>query len=300
MNENILLKGACLCGDVTYQSSQKHDEIWNCHCHSCRKANSVAYATWIKTRVSSFKWLTIKSPITKRYSSPTMQRSFCSRCGSILPAYSKKEGSMFLPAGGITNEHSLVPSADLHADEMPLWHTMPDQRRRDTKPVTGSLCDTQNSVLHTECPDRKTTGSCLCGAIKYSVSGEADAIRGCHCSRCRQRSGSAYFTGMPVLFTDFEIDGDENNITSFFLAGSQYYGYRFCRTCGTLVPSIFPDGKRTVIAAGSLDSTPPVRLMFHIYYASKAPWLHLSEKETCFDEHPPSDFDWRKVKLNIR
>ena len=278
-NEAGLLQGSCLCGDVTYESSQYHSEMWNCYCRECRKASGVAYACWVKTKPSSFSWLVVKSPISLYHSSPTMLRSFCSRCGSILPAYSEKDNSVFLPASGITTEHKLEPSVDLFTSEMPAW------------------CDSghyPSSHAASGCQSSENKGSCLCGSISYRITGDADAIRACHCSRCRRRSGSAYFTGMPVLFSEFHVDGDEENIASFFLPGSQYYGYSFCRTCGALIPTVFPDGKRTVISAGSLDSEPSVGLKYHIFYGSRASWIHLNESETCFKEHPPGDYDWKE------
>lgn len=292
-NETGSLYGSCLCGDVTYKSSQEHSEMWNCHCYSCRKASSVAYATWIKTQVSSFSWLIAKSLISRHYSSKTMLRSFCSRCGSVLPAYSEKENYIFLPASGITTEHNLVPSTDLFTLEMPTWYDMNGHLPCHTIKTGREHVREQYADQHTECLNSENEGGCLCGSIRYRITGVVDAIRACHCSRCRRRSGSAYFSAMPVLFSEFHLDGDEKNIASFFLPGSQYYGYNFCRTCGTLIPTVFPDGKRTVIAAGSLDTTPPIRLKYHIFYGSKARWLNLNETEKCFNERPPGDFDWR-------
>jgi len=280
-----LLHGSCLCGDVTYQSMQTHDEMWNCHCHSCRKASSVAYATWIRARSSSFSWLTLNSPISLRHSSATMLRSFCSRCGSVLPAYSEQDDSVFLPASGISTPHDLSPSADRYTDEMPSWYAMTGHQ--PCQDATGSQPE--------DSPTGVNEGSCLCGSIKYRVEGEADAIRACHCSRCRQRSGSAFFAALPVLISDFHLEGDAENISSFFLPDSKYYGYSFCSDCGTVIPSVFPGGKRAVIGAGSLDTSPPLGLKYHIYCGSRASWTQLGPQETCFHEEPPVNFDWRNT-----
>lgn len=286
MKESDVLHGSCLCGDVTYQSSQSHKEMWNCHCQTCRKTSSVAFATWIKTEVASFKWLDQKSSVISYYSSPAMLRSFCSKCGTVLPAFHEKDNCVFLPASGISTEHDLSPTADLFVEEIPSWYDLNDAGAEVS--VESKNTDWQAMDLH-----RKNEGSCLCGKIKYSITGEVDAIRGCHCSRCRQRSGTAFFAGLPVLFTDFQISGDENNTNEYFLPDSQYYRYSFCNSCGTVIPGIFPDGKRTVIGAGTLDSTSPVRLMYHIYYESKAPWINLNSSKKCFDGPPPIDYDWK-------
>lgn len=288
MNRSSVLTGSCLCGDVTYESSQKHNEMWNCHCHSCRKANSVAYATWIKTQVSSFRWMERKSTIST-FSSHDMERSFCSKCGSILPARNKKEGYILLPAGAISTPHHLVPAEDRYVDQMPAWYRLgvDDARAQGSKPKYSE--ETLKST-DLNCTVR---GSCMCGSVSYLVTGEAEAIRGCHCSRCRYRSGSGFFTGMPMVISKFHVEDTAHNLRSFKLPETQYYSYRFCGVCATLIPMIFPGSNRTVIAAGSLDSEPPVALMFHIFYASKASWLNLSGTEKCFDEHPPNDYDWK-------
>ena len=34
------------------------------------------------------------------------------------------------------------------------------------------------------------TGSCLCGAVKFTVEGELKPPDACHCTQCRKTSGS--------------------------------------------------------------------------------------------------------------
>ncbi|MCZ4350909.1 GFA family protein [Roseovarius aestuarii] len=36
------------------------------------------------------------------------------------------------------------------------------------------------------------TGQCLCGAVRFHISGEFESFFVCHCSRCRKDSGSAH------------------------------------------------------------------------------------------------------------
>ncbi|RVQ01757.1 GFA family protein, partial [Sinorhizobium meliloti] len=38
------------------------------------------------------------------------------------------------------------------------------------------------------------TGGCLCGALKYEVSGEPLRVGLCHCADCRKESGSSFVT----------------------------------------------------------------------------------------------------------
>ncbi|MCB1679023.1 MAG: GFA family protein [Halioglobus sp.] len=275
------LIGSCLCGAVAYQSHQAHEQMWNCHCVNCRKASGVAFATWIKSAPAGFKWLRGGSAVASYDSSPALRRAFCARCGSVLPAHHLAGDYMMLPAGGIATAHGLTPAADLYNASAGTWYD-------DDTPC-------RQADLEADLRRCRHTGSCLCGAVTYTVTGQTDAIRACHCSRCRRRCGAGFFTGMPVLISDFQLRGDTGALTSFALPDTQYYRYRFCRGCGTILPGALPGTDRAVIAAGTLDSPPPVRLLYHIYCADRAPWVTLPAAQPCFDGRPPSDFDWRKT-----
>jgi hypothetical protein len=38
------------------------------------------------------------------------------------------------------------------------------------------------------------SGGCMCGAVRYKISGAPIASSLCHCNRCRRQSGSAFST----------------------------------------------------------------------------------------------------------
>ena len=74
-------------------------------------------------------------------------------------------------------------------------------------------------------------GGCLCGAVRYRVSGEPVAATLCHCGSCRRASG-----GTNVAWAVFEKDqfewlsGSPNEYSS-----SLGIHWRFCDNCGSLV-----------------------------------------------------------------
>src|SRR6516165_9888185 len=47
-------------------------------------------------------------------------------------------------------------------------------------------------------------GTCLCGAVRYEVIGTPTAFDLCHCSRCREASGSAFIA--ELVFEAAEIE----------------------------------------------------------------------------------------------
>jgi hypothetical protein len=48
------------------------------------------------------------------------------------------------------------------------------------------------NVLHKEDDVSLTYGSCLCGSIKYTLSGAPSTTVLCHCISCKKSSGSAF------------------------------------------------------------------------------------------------------------
>lgn len=47
-------------------------------------------------------------------------------------------------------------------------------------------------------------GSCLCGGIKYRITGPLTGARNCHCSMCRKAQGAAFRSRASVKAADFE------------------------------------------------------------------------------------------------
>lgn len=74
-------------------------------------------------------------------------------------------------------------------------------------------------------------GGCLCGAIRYRISGKPVATTLCHCRSCRRASG-----GTNVAWAVFDI-GDFEWLWGYPQAYSSSPGLEWlhCRCCGSLV-----------------------------------------------------------------
>ena len=74
----------------------------------------------------------------------------------------------------------------------------------------------------------KTTGSCLCKAVKFSFDIKEKHFDACHCSMCRTWGGG------PAMMVDsvgnIEFEGEEH--ISIF-ESSAWAERGFCKTCGT-------------------------------------------------------------------
>ena len=49
------------------------------------------------------------------------------------------------------------------------------------------------------------TGGCLCGAVKYRLTGPLGDIVHCHCETCRKTHSSAFSSVAAVADTDFQL-----------------------------------------------------------------------------------------------
>ena len=78
---------------------------------------------------------------------------------------------------------------------------------------------------------RTADGGCLCGAIRYRVSGEAIAATLCHCRSCRRASG-----GTNVAWAVFD-NRQFKWLTGYPAAYSSSPGieWLYCKHCGSLV-----------------------------------------------------------------
>ena len=81
----------------------------------------------------------------------------------------------------------------------------------------------------------KLTGGCLCGDIRYEVTGSPQRVFICHCTDCQQQSGSAFGMSLVVNEEDFHLtQGKPKTITSKSAAGRDKLG-AFCPQCLSLI-----------------------------------------------------------------
>ena len=116
-------------------------------------------------------------------------------------------------------------------------------------------------------------GSCLCGTVRYTVSGELRAVTYCHCSQCRKQTG-LYYATTAAADSDLVIEGGEN-ITWF--AASQHARRGFCGTCGSALFWKMESAPHTAILAGSLDGKTKLKGERHIFCADMGDYYTLND-----------------------
>ncbi|WP_278922062.1 GFA family protein [Pseudophaeobacter profundi] len=119
--------------------------------------------------------------------------------------------------------------------------------------------------------DNLATGQCLCGAVKFSISGAFESFFLCHCSRCRKDSGSAHSANLFSSTAKITWVSGEGNIKTFQIPGSRHVK-SFCTECGSALPVSQASAGILVVPAGSLDSQIDIRPKAHICFSSRANW----------------------------
>ena len=128
-------------------------------------------------------------------------------------------------------------------------------------------------------------GSCLCGGVRFEITGKVSGIGQCHCSLCRKVSGTASNAALLTARRSLRWVAGEELVQVF----TRPTGWRttFCRVCGCPLPQLPPNGKLFWVPAGSLDDDPGTRVEQHIYVGSKAAWDEIAGDARRYEEAVP-------------
>ena len=129
------------------------------------------------------------------------------------------------------------------------------------------------------------SGSCLCGTVRFEISGEFESFFLCHCEYCRKDTGSAHAANLFSSTATLKWTAGEGKVTQFQLPGTRH-AKSFCSMCGSALPKLQMDGKLLAVPAGSLNSEVRTRPTAHIFLASRASWDHGLEKVPTFARLP--------------
>lgn len=90
-----MMEGSCFCGAVAYRA-ESMGPIGHCHCRTCQKVHSAAFATTARAPRAGFGWTRGADLVASIATTPGKLRHFCPRCGSHLVAEWKDQGSVIL------------------------------------------------------------------------------------------------------------------------------------------------------------------------------------------------------------
>ena len=130
-------------------------------------------------------------------------------------------------------------------------------------------------------------GSCLCGAVKYEVAGEAKRFYHCHCSRCRKASGTGHASNLFLQPGALKWLSGAEHIRAFKVPEAKRFTTQFCEICGGRLPRQPQNTDTVIIPAGSLDEDAPIVPQARIFVESRASWSCTGEELPIYPGTPP-------------
>lgn len=114
--------GSCLCGRVRFEVRGDFERFFLCHCEHCRKDSGSAHAANLFTSSATLTWLAGEEHVA-RFDLPSTRhrRSFCSSCGSALPAIHADGALLVVPAGSLDTPLTLRPDAHIFVASRADW-----------------------------------------------------------------------------------------------------------------------------------------------------------------------------------
>nr|WP_256344949.1 GFA family protein [Pseudomonas gingeri] len=111
------------------------------------------------------------------------------------------------------------------------------------------------------------------------------AIYACHCRDCQTWSGSAF--ALHALLPEGALEVSAPLVEYAYESDGQTSRHFVCGTCHTRIyNSTSAAPGMWVLRVGTLDSSPAVAPMAHIWIKHKQPWLSLPESVPSWDESP--------------
>ena len=118
------LTGGCQCGAVRWHHSGTFIRHLICHCESCRRATSSAFAAFVGTRSENVTW---SGEINHLETSPGARRGFCPTCGTRLYFRSDRwPGELHIHLGALDDPSPYRPDAHVVLAEKIDWVTLAD------------------------------------------------------------------------------------------------------------------------------------------------------------------------------
>ena len=132
-------------------------------------------------------------------------------------------------------------------------------------------------------------GGCVCGDVRYRITGEPTAATICHCKYCQKRTGSAF--SQPVIFKLDQVAFSGGPLTTYEHRSDEsgrWLRMQFCVRCGTTVSWLAERRPGAIgISGGTLDDPDWVAERRHIWVRSKQKAIVIPAGAQCFEMGAP-------------
>lgn len=121
--ESKVVKGSCLCGEVSYEITPPFKSFRYCHCPRCRKHTGSAHASNLFVAPDHYRWVKGED-VVSQFNLPdarSFARCFCTKCGSPVPHHSRRGNYVVVPAGSLDDDPHILPECSIFWDFRAPW-----------------------------------------------------------------------------------------------------------------------------------------------------------------------------------
>ncbi len=125
---------------------------------------------------------------------------------------------------------------------------------------------------------KSKTGGCMCGAVRYEVSGEPIWVGHCHCVSCRRHTGAPVVTFVCFQKEHVAFTKGERRIYN----SSPGVGRAFCGQCGTPLTwegqsEVSERGMIVEFHISTLDDPDAFIPTNHLFYPKRIAWFDVAD-----------------------
>lgn len=272
------LSGACSCGKIAYNVGgvTADTPAADCHCPNCRKYHVAAFASCVVSYEKFIQWEGEKPAVYRDSCGEKgpVDRLYCPSCYSKLATRIVYDdfNTILLNMGSIKDSSIPKDCNIAWKSKRRTWQEESIAPWAHAKPKlseSGSI-----PTMH------EMTGQCACGEASYRVKyGPPSELQHCYCKLCRNLSGSAFMTWVPV--PDFEWTSKEPPLMRATDHGQRHV----CPKCSSVMTIVYDNDDGFVWpAAGGFDDAslpndiePYLQRVIHICCVWKQDWYDLPE-----------------------
>ena len=129
-------------------------------------------------------------------------------------------------------------------------------------------------------------GGCLCGTIRYRVTGNPLRVSACYCTFCQRRTGGAL--SIHAFFDAQNIESTGEGLATHEQCSDKsnfWLRLHFCNRCATTVMLTlekFPELR--IVTGGTFDDPNWIRIDRHVWTRSAQDWIVLPQNVDCFEK----------------
>ncbi|MGB6605612.1 MAG: GFA family protein [Steroidobacteraceae bacterium] len=120
----------------------------------------------------------------------------------------------------------------------------------------------------------RLTGGCMCGAVRYELTGAGTNLCYCHCTSCRRAAGAPAVPWGTFARSAFSVT--RGRLAEY--RSSPEVARGFCRECGTALT--YRHERRAAeidVTLASLDDASALAPQMHVWVGDKLPWVAIGD-----------------------